>query len=96
MSKTKQKTRADLQRQVTELSAQLVHQYHFASAAIPKAGDALTGSAVILQLHALGGREIVAPVAIRGGLSADTIEALQRDLARSYSDAVAFKPKGVQ
>lgn len=93
--KPKPKTRADLQREVTELKAQLAHVYHFASAELHKAGtDRMMGSGVLLQLHANGGRELILPVMIKDGLSADTIEALQRDLARSYELAVAFKPKG--
>jgi hypothetical protein len=92
--KTKTKTRADLQREVKELTAQLAATYHFASAQLPKAGDALMASGALLQLHALGGRELICPVVIRDGLSADTIAALQRDIARSYDLAVMFKPKG--
>lgn len=95
MAKAKGKTRADLLRENMELRAQLAHVYHFASAEIHKAGtDRMTASGVLLQLYALGGREIICPVVIRDGLSADTIEALRRDLARSYSSAVEFKPKG--
>lgn len=90
----KARTRADLQREVKELKAQLVHQYHFASATIAKADiDHLMGSGVLLELSALGGRAIIEPVVIRDGLSADTIAALQRDLARSYQRAIEFKPK---
>lgn len=94
MTKTKTKTRADLQRENMELRAQLAHVYHFASAELHKAGDCLMGSGVLVQLHALGGREIVNPVVIRDGLSPDTIEALRRDLVRSYQGATIFKPKG--
>lgn len=96
MAKAKTKTRADLLRENLELRAQLAHVYHFADATIGKAGDSLMGSGVLLQLHALGGRELINPVVIRDGLSADTIEALRRDFARSYAGATAFKPKGAQ
>ena len=92
----KQKTRADLQREVKELTAQLASSYHFASATLDKAGtDKMMASGVLLQLHALGGRELIVPIVIRDGLSADTIAALQRDIARSYTLATQFKPKGV-
>lgn len=91
--KTKTKTRADLQRENMELRAQLAHVYHFAGTEIHKAGDRLMGSGVLLQLHALGGRELINPVVIRDGLSTDTIAALQRDFARSYEGAIVFKPK---
>lgn len=95
MAKAKTKTRADLQRENAELRAQLAHVYHFADAEIHKAGtDRMMASGVLLQLHALGGRELINPVVIRDGLSADTIAALRRDFARSYETATAFKPKG--
>lgn len=93
VAKKKAATRADLQRQVIELTAQLAATYHFAGASLHKAGDALTGGGALLQLHALGGRELICPVLIRDGLSPDTIAALQRDIARSYDLAVMFKPK---
>ena len=96
MTKRKQKTRAELQRENMELAAQLAHVYHFASTELPKAGDCLAASGVLVTLHVLGGREITRPFVIRDGFSADTIAALQRDLARSYDLAVMFKPKGAK
>lgn len=93
--KAKAKTRADLQRENTELRAQLAFVYHAASASLPKAStDHLMASGALLQLHALGGRELIPAVLIRDGLSADTIDALQRDLARSFTLATIQKPKG--
>lgn len=93
-TKTKAKTRADLIRENKELKAQLAHVYHFADAALHKAGtDYMMASGVLLELHANGGREIICPVMIKDGLSADTIAALRRDIARSYDLAVMFKPK---
>lgn len=93
-AKKKTKTRADLQREVMELKAQLAAMYHFASAELHKAGKGLMGSGALLRLHALGGRELIVPVVIRDGLSDETIAALQRDIARSYASAVELKPKG--
>ena len=95
-AKKKTDTRADLQRKIAELTAQLASTYHFASAELHKAGDSLMGSGALLTLHALGGRQLICPVVIRDGLSADTIAALQRDIARSYEGAVMFKPKGAK
>lgn len=86
-------TRADLQRQTKELTAQLACSYHFASAELHKAGDALKASGVLIELHALGGRQLINPVVIADGLSADTIAALRRDIARSYARAIELKPK---
>jgi len=85
-------TKADLQRRVMELESQLASRAAAASAEVCKAGDSLMGSAVILHLVALGGREIVAPVAIRDGLSAETIAAIKADLRRSYDLATLIKP----
>ncbi len=86
---------AELERKLLETEAQLVHAYHFASADLPKFGtDRFAGSAVILTLTGLGGKLTIGPVAIRGGLSKETIDAIQFDFVRSYEDAVVFKPKG--
>lgn len=84
---------AQLQRENKELSAQLVHQYHFASIelkdlTIPK----MTGSAVILELTTLGGKRSVGPVAIRDGLSDETIAAIKADLVRSFNLCTELKP----
>ena len=91
--KTKPVTRAELHRRIAELNAQLVHVYHFAHRALPKTStDHLMASGVLITMHAIGGRELITPVVIKNGLSADTIAALQRDLVRSYDLTVAFKP----
>lgn len=82
---------AAAQRRVAELKAQLASTLGAAFDAMPKAGDC-HGSAVILTLTALGGREIVAPVAIRDGLSPATVAALQADIARSFELATLVNP----
>lgn len=64
------KTREELERKIADLEAQLTCRYRYAGKELEKAGDCLTGSAAILRVTALGGREIVAPVAILDGLSA--------------------------
>lgn len=87
-------TRAQLRRRVQELEAQLVHVYHFADATLGRASmPHCMGSAVIVQLTALGGQEIINPVAIRDGLSDETIEALRADIRRSYERAVELAPR---
>lgn len=86
-------TKADLERKVKELEAQLVHQYHFADRQIDKAGMKKTfGSAVIMELTFLGGQKVFEPVAIKDGLSDETIAAIKADLKRSYERTVEFKP----
>jgi len=84
---------AALRRKVAELEAQLASSYHFASATLDSAGDKMQGGAVILRLTALGGRELIFPVAIKNGLSAESIAALRADIARSYDYAVELAPK---
>ena len=87
-------TKADLNRKILELTAQLAHAYHFADATIGKAGtDCLMASGVLLQLTGIGGKEIIPPVMIKDGLSPETIAAIRKDLARSYALAVMYKPK---
>lgn len=91
---TKSQRIIELERKLREAEAQQVHVYHFATNELKKAStSALAGSAVILTLTVLGGKELFKPVAIRGGLSDETISALSKDMVRSYEDVVAFKPK---
>ena len=84
-------TKAELSRRVKELEAQLASTHYIAATTLHKASN-LKGSAVILELNALGGAPLIKPVAIRGGLSPDTIEAIHRDLVRSYEEATELKP----
>lgn len=89
-------TRAELQRKLIEMESQLAHAYHFADAYLDKASNArCMGGGVMLELTASGGRKIIDPVMIKDGLSPETIEAIRKDLVRSYELAVMFKPKGV-
>lgn len=87
-------TRADLLRKIEELEAQQAGILHFADVRLDKAGDCLTGSAVIVRLHTLGGSEITPTFAIRDGLSPETIAALRKDIVRSWKLATLFKPRG--
>ena len=90
------KRMADLERQLMEAKAAQVHNYHFADASIGAIStERMVGSGVILHITALGGKEIIGPVMIPGGLSPETIEALRADFRRGFIDATAFKPKGV-
>lgn len=93
--KTPKKTRARLEREILELHAQLAHAYHFADATLHKAGN-LMASGCVVQLTAVGGADLIHPVMIKDGLSPETIEALRKDIERSYARAVEFKPKGVR
>lgn len=87
-------TKAQLKRQAMEFLSGQAHVYHFADAAIGKASvKHMMASGVVLTITALGGRELVAPVLIRDGLSEETIDAIKSDLRRSYDLAVRLKPK---
>lgn len=89
-------TRADLLRKIEELEAQQAGILHFADVRLPDASiDKTMGSAIIVRLHALGGREITPAFAIRDGLSQATIDALRADINRSYELATMFKPRGI-
>lgn len=95
-TKTKQPTRATLARRVKELEAQLACAYHFADSDLRNmARKSYTGSALLVEITALGGAEVLRAIAIRDGLSPETIAALRADIVRSYGDSVAFKPEGV-
>jgi hypothetical protein len=52
----------------------------------------ITGSAVIVQMHYLGGKEVCEPFALRDGLSDKLIEALISDMNYSFEVATLFKP----
>ncbi len=87
-------TRAQLERQVLELNAQLAHVFYFADNSIDKCGTKyLMGSGVLLQLTGIGGKELIVPVMIKDGLSDATIAAIKADIKRSYDLSVMFKPK---
>lgn len=95
MATKKKPTAAQLKRQLCEALAGQAHVYHFATEGIKKSSTAhLMASGVVITITALGGREIVAPVLIRDGLSDETIAALQADFSRSYDLATMYKPKG--
>ena len=82
-----------LERKNQELQAQLAYQHHFVSNNLDSLNiDKMTGSAVILELRVLGGAESIGPVAIRDGLSDETIAAIKVDLARSFELCTVFKP----
>lgn len=91
MAKTKQLTREDLARKLREFRALSNAAHGAAYRAIDKAGTPnLAASALIVHMVALGGREVVEPVAIADGLSADTIAAIKRDIARSYHLSLTY------
>lgn len=81
----KKPTYQELLRKTAELAGQLAGAYKRAGRDLPKASmEHLMASGVLLQLTALGGRELIEPVLIRDGLSPETIEALRADLHRSF------------
>lgn len=93
MAKTKRPTYQELARQNMELRAQLAFNYAAASKDIDGASTRhMKSSGVLLQIHALGGREIVKPVLVRDGLSDDTIAALKKDFRLSWELATVAKP----
>ena len=80
----KRKTNAELVQRIKDLEAQLPFSHRSALNDIGKAGETLMASAAVLHITALGGRSIVAPVAITNGLSKATIDAIKADIARSF------------
>ena len=85
-----------LKRENLELQAGMAFSYHTADMEIHKTNTKTRmGSGVLLQLSAIGGKDIINPVMIRDGLSDETIECLKKDIARSYELTTMFKPKGI-
>lgn len=88
------KTKQQLLREIKELRAQMAFSYHFASMEVKKSsGNHLLGSAVIIEITGLGGKQILQPIAINDGLSPETVAALHADILRSYERATELKPK---
>lgn len=93
MSQKKLKTRAELEREILELKAQLPSTYHSSARALFQAAkDKCTGSGVIITIEKLGGGKIVRPTMIKNGLRSKTIESLIEDLRDSFNEAMDFKP----
>lgn len=74
---------ATLERRLFEARAAYVSTISESFDKLPKSADCF-GSGVILQITRLGGAEMIPPVLIRDGLSADSVKALRFDLGRSY------------
>ncbi len=90
---TKRKTRAELERKLVEMEAQLASTYHFSGHYLSEfTTDKMTGSGVLIQMSSLGGRIEMNPVVIRDGLSNETIEALKKDMRRSFELATMYRP----
>jgi hypothetical protein len=90
----KRETASELRKKVSDFEVQMAGTCAFALGELNSAGDKLFGSAAILEIKALGGRQIVRPVAIRDGLSAKTIEAIKDDLRRSFAVATNYVVAG--
>ncbi len=83
---------ADLRRKLRDSEAHQVHRYHFASEEVEIFSmDNFLGSSVIIEITGPG-RLSMGPVAIRNGLSPETIKAIKADLKRSFDYATEFKP----
>jgi hypothetical protein len=80
----KKPTYAQLERKIKELEAQSATNTRAALRSLEKASDQhLMASACIIQISALGGREIVPSFAIRDGLSTATVEAIKKDIQKT-------------
>ena len=92
--KQKYKTKiADLENQILENKALQASNYHFAGHGLDKLTTGkMMGSAVIVQMRFLGGKEVCEPFAILDGLSDSTIASIKADLERSFDVATMFKP----
>ena len=89
-----QKEIIKLRRKVLELEAGVLSALHFANQSIDKASTKyMMASGVLIQMTALGGREIINPIIIRDGLSDETIAALKKDFKRSADLITMFEIK---
>lgn len=91
-TQTKKEKIGHLKRKVIELGGSSPTAYHVAHASLMScAEDKMMGSGVLLSLSFLGGKAPFEPIVIRDGLSKETIEAIKRDIKRSYDLATLFK-----
>lgn len=87
---------AELERKLFEARASYAATYGTAFDAISKASSDYMGSGVVIQMNAIGGKEIIPPVMIRDGISAATVKAIQDDLRRSFELATMVNPAMVR
>lgn len=84
---------AALQRKNLELGASMASVYNAASIGVQKADRVRTlASAVVVQMHYLGGTAVCPPFALVDGLSDETITALLNDITYSHEMAIRLKP----
>lgn len=89
------KTKSQLRQEIKEAKAQQAYVYYFAENDIQKlCEDRLAGSGVLVELTLLGGKSACSPFVLRDGLSKETIEAIRKDILKSYNLATSFKPSG--
>ena len=85
----------ELENKLRSAEAYQVHRLHFASYALDKIStDKMGGSGVIISITTLNGKPIVDPTVVSGGLSLETIAALQADMRRSFEKRMELQPKG--
>jgi hypothetical protein len=94
--KPKGPTKAQLQRKIAELEAQMAFTYPIASSDIRTCHtQRFMGGGILVHISALGSANpIVQPFVVRDGFSEDTIKALQDDINRSYNLAITIEPGG--
>ena len=87
-----QKVIADMS--INEASCSQIHRYHFASNEVIKlTKERYMASGFILGgIYSLSGKQIVQPLAISGGFSNSTINALLDDIDRTFNYKIELKP----
>ena len=84
MDKATKKTHKQTKRALLEAQASTVLAHKFGHEDMKKCStDNLMASGVLIQLTGIGGKQLVNPILIRDGLSAETIAAIRNDIKRS-------------
>lgn len=99
--KTEKETKSEkikrLEAKIKELEGASSFRHHVASVNLEKCSlERMKASAVLVTIEGVNGKEIVAPVLISGGLSDQTIKALQLDILRSFNYNNEIGPKSVE
>ena len=95
MTKKPKETKAMLRRRILELESQMAFTFVMALNGIKQATESrYMASGILLQLTAIGGKEIIPPTMIKDGFKPETIEAIAAEIQKSSDLTVAHnKPK---
>lgn len=92
MIKKSKITKTTLKRKLLEAESSTILSHKFAHTDINKCSiPKCTGSGVLIQISAIGGKQLINPILIKDGLSEETINSIKKDIKRSSDILTSFK-----